>query len=480
MELFNGILCAMEPVNLFYGFIGCLVGTMVGVLPGLGPVSAVAILFPFTTYLPPTGAIIALCAIYYGAMYGGSTTSILMNVPGETSSVVTCLDGFQMTKQGRAGPALAIAAIGSFEAGIVGSLVIAFLGPFIAHFALDFGPAEYLGLGLFSLTAIAALAGKSLTKGVIVSVVGMLLASVGMDMASTVCRLTFGRIELLQGLVIVPLTIGLFGFGEMLSAIQENTKLISGGKLGKLMPSRQELKDGLAASTRATALAVPMGLFPGMQPSIITFIAYSVERQRSKNPERFGKGAIEGVASAEAANNAAAMGNIVPLLSLGVPTGPTMALVLAALTMYGLIPGPLLFTQNTAFAWTVIGSFFVANCMLLVLNLPLVGIWARFSIIPYPILAPTILAVCVVGSYSIRSSILDVGLVIVFGILGWVMRKGGWPSAPMVLGFILGPMVEQSARQVMDLSPALLLERPVFWAFIVMGILAIRFSRRLT
>jgi putative tricarboxylic transport membrane protein len=479
MDLINGILGALMPLNLLYAFIGCLLGTLVGVLPGLGPVSTVAILFPFTSYLPPTGMIITLCAIYYGAMYGGSTTSILMNVPGETSSVVTCLDGFQMTKQGRPGPALAIAAIVSFMAGIVGSVLIAVLGPSLAILALDFGPAEYLGLGLFSLTAIAALSGKSFIKGTIVAVVGMLLATVGMALASGIPRLTFGRMELLQGLVIVPITIGLFGFGEMLSAVQENMKLIGSGKLGKMMPTSQELRAGLGAGARATAVAFPLGLFPGMIPSIITFISYSIERQRSTNREMFGKGAIEGVASAEAANNAAAMANLIPLLSLGVPTGPTMALVLAALTMYGLIPGPLLFTQNADFVWTVIGSFFVANCILLVLNLPLVGLWAKFALIPYPILAPIILAVCVVGSYSIRGSLFDVGLVIVFGILGWAMRKGGWPAAPMVLGFVLGPMVEQSARQVMDISSTLLLERPVFWVFIVMGLLAMRFSRRL-
>lgn len=479
-QLINGVLGALAIDNLLYGFVGCLVGTLIGVLPGIGPVSAVAILFPFTSYVPPTGAIICLCAIYYGAMYGGSTTSILMNVPGETASVVTCLDGFQMTKQGRPGPALAMAAITSFIAGIVGTLVISFLGPTIAHFALDFGPAEYLGLGLFSLTAVAALSGKSRTKGAITAVTGMLLATVGIDMASTHGRLTFGLIELLQGLVIVPMTIGLFGLGEILTAVQENLELVGSGKVGKMMPTSKELRAGIGAGLRATALAIPMGLFPGMTPAVTTFIAYSVEKNRSKDKEKFGKGAIEGVSSAEAANNAAAMGNLIPLLSLGVPTGPTMALILGALNMYGLIPGPLLFTRDANIAWTIIGSFLVANCILLVLNLPLVRLWTKFATIPYSILAPLIVALCVVGCYAMRNSFLDVWLTIVFGILGWAMRKGGWPLAPMVLGFILGPMVEQSTRQVMDISPTLLLERPMFWVFIVMGFLALRFSRRFT
>jgi putative tricarboxylic transport membrane protein len=479
VDLIGGILSALTPENLLYAFTGCLLGTLVGVLPGLGPVSTVAILFPFTSYLPATGMIISLCAIYYGAAYGGSTTSILMNVPGETSSVVTCLDGFQMTKQGRPGPALAIAAIVSFIAGIFGAVLVAVLGPTIARLALEFGPAEYLGLGLFSLTAIASLAGRSLLKGTIVAVVGMLLTTVGIDMSSNVPRLTFGTMQLLQGLIIVPVTIGLFGFGEMLSAIQEESGVLPEGKIGKLMPNREEMRAGLGAGTRATLIAFPMGLFPGMVPSIITFLCYSFERQRSKTPDRFGKGAIEGVASAEAANNAAAMGNLVPLLSLGVPTGPTMALMLAALTMYGLIPGPLLFSQYANFTWTVIGSFFVANCILLILNLPLVGLWARIATVPYPILASVILAICVIGTFSIRTSLFDVYLMIFFGLLGWAMRKRSWPAAPMVLGFVLGPMIEQALRQVISISPGLMLQRPVFWGFIAAGIAVVWFSRKL-
>lgn len=480
MDMFlGGVLSALTPENLFYAFAGCLIGTLVGVLPGIGPVSSVAILFPFTTYLPPTGMIIALAAIYYGAMYGGSTTAILMNVPGEISAVVTALDGYEMTKKGRPGPALAIAAIVSFIAGVVGTLLIAFLGPSVARLALTFGPAEYLGLGLFSLTAITGLSGSSMLKGAIVAVVGLLLVSVGYDSGSNFARLSFGNQQLLQGFDIVPVMIGLFGVAEMLRVFEEKTGLAVSYELGKMMPSGQELRAGLGAGGRATALAFPLGLLPGMLPSVTSFLAYSVEKQRAKSPERFGKGAIEGVASAEAANNAAAMANLLPLLTLGIPTGPTMALILAALTIYGLIPGPLLFTQHANFTWTVIGSFFVANVILVILNLPLVGLWARLATIPYPILAPTVLMLCLIGSYTIRSSMFDVWVCVVFGVIGWALARGGWPLAPLVLAYVLGPLIERSARQVIALSPTLLLEHPIFWGFMIMGGLALWFTRRL-
>jgi len=480
MESFvAGILSALTPENLIYAFAGCLIGTLVGVLPGIGPVSSVAILFPFTSYLPPTGMIITLAAIYYGAMYGGSTTAILMNVPGEISAVVTALDGYEMTKKGRPGPALAIAAIVSFMAGIVGSSLIALLGPSVARLALTFGPAEYLGLGLFSLTAIAGLSGRSLIRGAIVALVGMVLVTVGYDDSANFGRLTFGSQTLLEGFDIVPVMIGLFGVGEMLRVFEEKTGQFEAYKLGKLMPNRQEMKDGLAAGARATAISFPLGLLPGMLPSVTSFLSYSIEKQHSKQPERFGKGAIEGVASAEAANNAAAMANLLPLLTLGIPTGPTMALILAALTIYGLLPGPLLFTVHAKFTWTVIGSFFVANVILLILNLPLVGLWARIATIPQPILAPTVLMLCLVGSFSIRSSMFDVWICVIFGLLGWALTRAGWPLAPMVLAYVLGPLIERSARQVIELSPRLLLHRPIFWGFMVMAGVSIWFTRRL-
>lgn len=480
MELLNGILSVLTPEYLAYAFMGCFVGTLVGVLPGIGAASAVAILFPFTMYLPPTGMIIALAAIYYGAQYGGSTTAILVNVPGEISSMVTALDGYEMTKQGRPGPALAMAAIASFMAGIIGAVLVAIVGPSVARLALFFGPAEYLGLGLFSLTALAALAGKSLLKGVIVALVGMLLVSVGFDASSGLRRLTFGQVDLLLGFNLVPVMIGLFGIGEVLCALQEGQRgeLIT-SKIGKLLPSSSELKAGLRAAARATGLSLCLGVLPGMMPSIGSFLSYSMERYRSKTPEKFGKGAIEGVASSEAANNATAMSNLIPMLGLGIPTGPTTALMIAAFKLYGIVPGPLLFTQQADLVWALIGSFFVANCILLVLNLPLVGLWVRLATIPYPILAPSILIICLVGAYSTRNSMFDVWVCAVFGLVGWAMRTRGWPLAPLVLAYVLGPMIERSARQVLAISPELLLERPVFWVFILLAFVVIWFSRRL-
>jgi len=478
-QLLSGILQAITPGNLLYAFGGCLIGTLTGVLPGIGPVSAVAILFPFTTYLPPEGMVIALASIYYGAMYGGSTTAILINVPGEVASVVTCLDGYQMTRQGRPGPALAIAAIASFMAGILGTILIAMIGPTVAQFALSFGPAEYLGLGLFSLTAIAGLSGRSLLRGAIVALVGMLLVNVGLDESSSAPRLTFGFAALLQGFDIVPVMIGIFGVAEMLRLLQEEGGEATVSKLGSLMPNRQELRTGVAAGLRGMAIAFPLGLLPGMLPSVTSFLAYSFERQRSKTPEKFGTGMIEGVASPEAANNAAAMANLIPLLALGVPTGPTMALILAALTVYGLIPGPLLFTQHAQFAWTVIGSFFVANVILLVLNLPLVGLWARLATIPVPLMAPSVLIFCLVGAFSVRNSLFDVWVCVLFGAIGWAATRSGWPLAPLVLAYVLGPMIERSARQVASISPGLLLERPIFWLFIAMSALVIWITRKL-
>jgi putative tricarboxylic transport membrane protein len=480
MDLVNGLLSVLTPEYLLYSFVGCLLGTLVGVLPGVGAASAVAILFPFTTFLPPAGMIITMAAIYYGAQYGGSTTAILVNIPGEVSSMVTALDGHEMTKRGKAGPALAMAAIASFLAGIVGALTVALIGPSVARLALLFGPAEYFGLGLFSLTAIAALAGSSLFRALLVTLFGMLLASVGFDDSSGLPRLTFGQAPLLQGFDLVPVMIGLFGVGEVLSTLQRETGTAITNRIGKLMPERDELKAGLAAASRATGLSLVLGLLPGMMPSIGSFLSYSLERYRSREPQRFGKGAIEGVAAAEAANNATAMANLIPLLGLGIPTGPTMALMLAAFTLYGIVPGPLLFTQQASLVWMLIGSFFVGNVILLILNLPLVGLWVRLSTIPYPILAPIILVVCMVGAYSTRNTMFDVWVCAAFGVLGWTMRARSWPLAPLVLAFVLGPMIERAGRQVIAVSPELLLHRPAFWMFVALGLGVIWASHRLT
>ena len=474
-----GILGAMTPENLVYALSGCMLGTLVGVLPGIGPVSCIAILFPFTTYLPPTGMIIALASIYFGAMYGGSTTAILMNVPGEISAVVTAMDGHKMTKKGRPGPALAMAAIVSFMAGIAGATFVAISGPTVARLALHFGPAEYLALALFSLTATASLSGRSLIRGGIVTVIGLILVTVGYDSSSDFGRLTFGSETLIEGFSIAPVMIGLFGVGEMLRIYEQKVGTSEKIKIGKLMPNRQELRDGLAAGGRATLWGIPLGILPGMLPSVTSFLAYSFEKQRSKTPEKFGKGAIEGVASAEAANNAAAMSNLLPLMTLGIPTGPSMALILGALMVYGLMPGPMLFTLHADFTWTVIGSFFVANIILLILNLPLVGLWARIATIPHGILAPIVLVLCLVGSFSLRTSFFDLWVCVVFGLIGWAVSRANWPLAPLCLAYVLGPIIEESARQVGHLGYGLLLERPIFWFFIFLCGVSIWLTRRM-
>jgi len=479
MDLLHGLMMVVTPEYLAYSFAGCLLGTLVGVLPGVGAASAVAILFPFVTFLPPAGMIITMAAIYYGAQYGGSTTAILVNVPGEVSSMVTAMDGYEMTKQGKPGPALAMAAIASFLAGIAGAIMITFVGPSVARLALLFGPAEYFGLGLFSLTAVAALAGSSLVRGILVTLFGMILASVGFDDSSGLPRLTFGTTALLQGFDLVPVMIGLFGIGEVLSSLREQSSPIT-TRIGKLMPGRDEMRAGLGAAGRATGICLILGLLPGMMPSIGSFISYSFERYRSRTPQRFGRGAIEGVASAEAANNATAMANLIPLLGLGIPTGPTMALMLAAFTMYGIVPGPLLFTQQAPLVWALIASFFIGNVILLILNLPLVGLWVRLATIPYPILAPIILVVCLVGAYSTRNTMFDVWTCALFGMLGWLMRVRGWPLAPLVLAFVLGPMIERAGRQVLAVSPDLLLHRPAFWFFMVLALIVIWASYRFT
>lgn len=477
--LLEGLMNVLTPDNLLFAFIGCLLGTLIGVLPGLGPVSAVAMLFPLTTYLPPEGMIIALAAIYYGAMYGGSTTAILMNIPGEVASVPTTLDGFAMTKQGRSGPALAIAAIVSFLAGIFGTVVLCIIGPPLARFCLNFGPPEYLALAIFSLSAIASLSDQSLIKGFIMAVIGMLMGTVGIDLLSSVPRFSYGSTTLMNGLDIAPVMIGLFGIAEVLRGMENASPSIYQGKIGRLMPTKKDFQEALPAGARATLLGTLMGIIPGMLVSIVTFMAYSIEKRRSKNPEKFGKGAIEGVASAEAANNAAAMAGFIPLLSLGIPTSGTMALILAAMMVFGVIPGPTMFTEHASFTWTIIASFFVANCILLILNLPLVGMWAKLAAVPYHIMTPVIIAICVAGAYSGRNTMFDVWICIFFGVVGWLLAKFEWPIAPLVLGYILGDLLETSLRQVYSMGLSVLLDRPIFYFFIALAILSMYFSRKL-
>ncbi|MBX9840797.1 MAG: tripartite tricarboxylate transporter permease [Xanthobacteraceae bacterium] len=464
--IIDGLMNALTFANIGYAIIGCLLGTLVGVLPGLGPASAMAILLPVALYLPTAGAIIIMAGIYYGAMYGGSTTAILMNIPGEVSSIVTAQDGFPMTKNGRAGEALAIAAIGSFIAGIVGTIAIAMLGPQIAGVALKFGPPEYFGLVFFSMTALISFSGPSLLSGVALGVFGMWLATVGTDPLTGTQRLNFGSIELMKGFDIIPVLVGLFGIAEVLTSVDQKIAQIFTGKLGSwrsMMPRLPEMRRGLAAALRGTGIGFVLGLLPGMLPALAAYLAYDVEKQISKTPENFGKGMIEGVASPESANNATAMAGFIPLLSLGIPTSPALAILLGTLLISGVTPGPMLFEQQPLLIWTVIGSMLIANTALVILNLPLVGLWARICLIPYSVLGPIVLAICVIGAYAPRNTLFDVWVALLFGVIGYIMRRLNMPVSTLVLGFLLGPMFEQSLRQSIEMTgtPLIFFTRPI-------------------
>jgi putative tricarboxylic transport membrane protein len=470
-DILNGFAHALSFANLAYAIGGCLLGTLVGVLPGLGPASAMAILLPTAIYLPPDGAIIVLSAIYYGAMYGGSTTAILMNIPGEIASVVTTMDGFAMTKQGRAGEALAIAGIGSFIAGIGGTIALAFIGPSIANLALAFGPPEYFGLVIFSMVALISFSGESLVKGMIAGIFGMWLATIGTDPLTGAQRLNLGSMTLMRGFDLIPIVIGLFGIGEVFATAQANVHEIYRGKLPSffnMLPRGKNLVRGLAASVRGTVSGFLLGILPGMLPALTAYIAYDVERRVSKHPEEFGKGAIEGVAGPEAANNATAMGGFIPLFSLGIPTSPAIAIMLGALMINGVQPGPLMYEQHADLVWTVIASMFIANTILLILNLPLVGLWARLSQVPYKILGPIILAVCFIGAYAPRNSMFDVWAALGFGLLSCYLRRYNWPAAPLILGFLMGPLLEQATRQSVELTGSFqaFLSRPIVILFL--------------
>jgi putative tricarboxylic transport membrane protein len=422
-----------------------------------------------------------LAGIFYGAMYGGSTTSIVVNIPGEPASVVTCIDGFQMTRQGRAGQALWISAVGSFMGGTIGVLGITFIGPGIAIYALRFGPPEYFGLLIFSFSILVTLSGASILKGIVAGVVGMFLATVGMDPMTGIARLHFGFIGLMRGFEMVPVMIGLFGIGEVLVSAEAGIPKIFGGKFGKMMPRGSELKKGLWASFRGSILGFIMGLLPGMNPVLTTFFSYDLEKRISKHPEKFGTGVIEGVAGPEATNNATAMAGFIPMLGLGIPTSASMAVIMAALMIHGLQPGPLLFIQQKPFFWAVIGSMYIGNIMLLILNLPLVGLWARISQIPYKILGPIIMAICVISAYSQRNTLFDVWVAITFGIVGYIMKKRNWPMAPLILGFILGHLFEENLRQSLSISHGSLIiffERPVSLTFLILTGIIIIFTAR--
>lgn len=462
--LLNGFGDALTPTNLLFCLIGVAVGQFVGVLPGLGPVAGTAMLIPLTYSLGPIPAIIMLSGIFYGAMYGGTITSVLINVPGEGASVITCIDGYQMARQGRGGSALGVAAIGSFIGGLIAVLSLTFLGPSLAEYALRFGPPEFFSIMVFGLLLLVGLIGKSVIKGLIAALIGMLLALVGQDPATGADRFLFGQIELLEGIDFVVLAIGLFGLSEILTNTEENMDLAKPEKISNLIPPRSEWKPSLMAIVRATGIGGLLGLIPGTSASIASLMSYSLEKKLSKDPSRFGKGAIEGVAGPETANNSYAGAALIPLFTLGIPTSPTIAVLLGAFIMHGLTPGPLLYQKNPDFVWAVIASMFIGNVLLLFMNLPMAGWWARITLIPYKLLFPIILLVCMVGVYSVNRSLWDIGLTIAFGAVGYFMKKWKLPSAALILSFVLGKNIEFTLVQTLassDNGILLLFQRPI-------------------
>jgi putative tricarboxylic transport membrane protein len=478
-NLLLGFSVALQPYNLFFCLVGSLIGTLVGVLPGLGPAASMAILIPFAAGLPPTAAIIMLTAIYYGAMYGGSTTSILLNIPGEAASVVTCLDGYQMARQGRAGPALGISAISSFVAGTIGLVGLVFLSPVLVDVALMFGPPEHFGLLVLGLSVAVSLAGKSLAKGLAAAAFGLLLAAVGIDPQSGLSRYAFGVTSLMGGFDVVVVVVGLFAIAEVLSNAEEPAFEIFQGKIAGLWPNRKDLRDSAAPIARGTVVGFLLGLIPGVVPPVITFVSYDLEKRCSKHPELFGTGRIEGVASPEGANNACTSSGMIPLFTLGLPTTASLAVLLGALMIHGLQPGPMLFVQQKEFVWGVIASMYVGNVMLLVLNLPLIPLWVNLLKIPYPLLAPAILVICVIAAYGVRNSLFDVWIMLAFGFLGYVMRKLEFPAIPLIIALILGDRLENALRQSLTLSRGsllVLLTRPIAAGFLVIAIASVGYS----
>jgi putative tricarboxylic transport membrane protein len=473
--LATGFAVALTPANLGFALLGCLVGTLVGVLPGIGPVPTVAILLPLTFYLDPTSGLIMLSGIFYGAQYGGSTTSILVNMPGETSSVVTCIDGHQMALQGRAGAALAIAAIGSLFAGTVATAIIALFAPPLAKVGLSFGSPEYFSLLLVGLIAAVVLAHGSVLKAIAMIILGLLLGLVGTDGNTGGTRFTFGINILSDGIGFVPLAIGVFGLGDVIAnLIAPSTKrIIVSQKIRDLWPTRADFRLAWPAILRGTALGSLLGILPGGGATLSSFAAYALEKKSARDPSRFGKGAIEGVAGPESANNAGAQTSFIPMLTLGIPGNAVMALMIGALTIHGIQPGPQVMTERPQLFWGLIASMWIGNLMLVIINLPLVGIWVQLLRVPYRLLYLGILMFCAIGVYTVSNSTQDVILAAVFGVLGYVFIRLECEPAPLLLGFVLGPLMEENLRRAMRISsgdPMIFLERPISLALLLAAV----------
>ena len=457
MEILNnlayGFSVGLQPNNLLFCFLGVLLGTLVGVLPGIGPVGAMSILLPATYHMPPIPAIIMLAGIYYGSMYGGSTTSILVNIPGEAASVVTCLDGYEMAKQGRAGPALGIAAFGSFIAGTLGLIGLVLFAVPMAGFALRFGPPEYFALIVLGLTLITYLSQGSIIKAMMMGAFGVTLSCVGLDPIHGSTRFSFDLMELWDGVGLVPLAMGMFGISEVLCNVEKTSSPeILKTKIKDLFPTASDWMQAKGAIARGSLLGFFLGVLPGGGTVMSSFLSYGLEKRVAKHPERFGKGAIEGVAGPESANNSATAGSFIPLLTLGIPSNISMAMLFGALLIHGMRPGPFLLQDHPDLFWGVISSMYIGNVMLLILNLPLIPIWVKVLKIPYRILFPLILLFCVVGSYSLKNSVFDVVVMLIFGVIGYLFRKFQYEGAPLMLGFVLGPLLEKNLRQSLILS----------------------------
>ena len=473
-NLVFGLGVALSWQNLLYCLIGCILGTVVGVLPGIGPVATVAMLLPFTFHLGPAPALIMLAGIYYGAQYGGSTTAILINIPGETSSVVTTIDGHQMARRGRAGPALGIAAIGSFAAGCIATLVIAYFAPLLAEVALKFSPAEYFSLMVFGLIAAVVLARGSLIKAIAMVCLGILLGLVGTDVNSGTVRFAFGQPELSDGIGFVAIAMAFFGIADVVINLERSDQHeVFTSRIGSVLPTLDDLRQSFWAIMRGTALGSVLGILPGGGALLASFAAYMVEKKVAKPPRMFGEGDIRGVAAPESANNAGAQTSFIPMLTLGIPSNPTMALMIGALTIQGIAPGPQVMTERPELFWGLIASMWVGNLMLLILNLPMVGLWIRLLAVPYRLLFPAIFVFCCIGVYTVDGKIFDVYAIVVLSALAYLLLKLDCEPAPLILGFILGPLMEENLRRALMIAfgdVTVFVTRPISAAFLIASV----------
>ena len=476
-NLLLGFSIALTPTNLLFAFLGVFLGTIIGALPGIGPSAGVAVLLPVTFGMPPVTAIIMLAGIYYGAMYGGTITSVLINTPGESSSVMTTLDGFQMALKGRAGAALGMAAIGSFIAGTASVVLLMVAAPPLADLAVTFGPPEYFALMVLGLTTLASLTGGSMLKGMLMAVAGLMLGTVGIDLMIGAPRFTFENVNLMDGIDFLPVAVGLFALGELMFNLYRPIRVEPiKAKLSGLLPTRQDWRDSCGSIARGTVIGFFVGMLPGAGATIASFLAYAAEKRVSKRPEMFGTGIIEGVAAPESANNAASTGALVPLMALGIPGSGTTAVMLGALTLYGLQPGPLMMSTHPEVFWGLVASMYVGNVMLLILNLPLAPLFASILRVPYSILIPIIMGIAIFGVYSVENSLFNVGVTVLFGGIGFVMRLYGYPPAPLVLALVLGPMLEKALRQSLQMSlgsPEIFVTRPVSAIILAFALVAV-------